>query len=182
MHGSIFEDFVAAARHAAAQEEPGRSIRAFLRDSLTQQEELSTAIAAMDEDEALLFEDQTCSVWSCRYAPDVVLAPHEHCMPVHIAVYQGTEVEVLYKREPGQLRHGGNKQVNAGDVVSLGADAIHAITAEGTGKSHAIHIYEGALTQKQRSLFDWGTGKEVEFSMENFHTMKRQKTDMDEFR
>ena len=129
----------------------------------------------------MLFEDDTCSIWSCRFSPDVVFAPHEHCMPVHIGVYRGAEVEVLYKREPGHLRHGGNKIVKAGDVVSLGADAIHAITADDDGQSHAIHVYMGPLTQIERSLFDWETGEAIGFTMENFHGMKRNKADMVEF-
>ncbi|MBY6068405.1 hypothetical protein KUW17_16780 [Leisingera aquaemixtae] len=102
-------------------------------------------------------------------------------MGVHIAVYRGTEVEVLYKREPGKMRHGGNCLVKAGDVVRLGTEAIHAITADGSGQSHAIHVYEGPLTQIDRSLFDWTTGAKVEFSMENFHAMARRKTSMTEF-
>ena len=59
--------------------------------------------------------------------------------------------------------------------------AVHAVTADGDGQSHAIHVYEGPLTQIQRSLFDWVTGEEVEFTMENFHAMARNKADMDEF-
>lgn len=129
----------------------------------------------------MLFEDQTCSIWTCRYGAELVLAPHEHRMAVHIAVYRGTEVEVLYKREPGALRHGGNTSVPAGKVTSLGPDAIHAITAEGPVQSHAIHVYEGPLTQVERALFDWTTGEKVDFTMENFHALARKKTDMAEF-
>ena len=113
--------------------------------------------------------------------PNVVFAPHEHGMGVHIAVYRGTEVEVLYKRAPGKLRYGGNTLVKAGEVVRLGPEAIHAITSDGSEQSIALHVYEGPLTQIERSLFDWTTGEAVEFSMENFYAMARRKVDMDEF-
>ena len=102
-------------------------------------------------------------------------------MGVHVAVYRGVEVEVFYKREPEKLQHTGNSLVRTGDVVHLSHDAVHAVTADGDGQSHAIHVYEGPLTQIQRSLFDWVTGEEVEFTMENFHSMARNKVDMDEF-
>ena len=93
----------------------------------------------MPEDEALLLEDETCSIWTCRYGSDVVFPPHEHCVKVHIAVYRGSEVEVLYHREPGRLRHAKNRVVTVGEVATLGADAAHAVTGEGDGQSLAIH-------------------------------------------
>lgn len=178
----ILADLVANARKAAASDDSAAAIRAVLADTQRFRDEMADAIAVSEEDEILLFEDDTCSIWTCRYDADVVLAPHEHAMPVHVAVYRGTEIEVLYKREPGRLRHGGNKAVPAGDVISLGRDAIHAITSEGPGQSHAIHIYEGPLTRVERSLFDWESGAAIAFTMENFHAMKRMKADMVEFR
>ncbi|QCO57302.1 hypothetical protein EOK75_16290 (plasmid) [Pseudorhodobacter turbinis] len=76
-------------------------------------------------------------------------------MSVHIAVYRGAEIEFLYKREPGRLKHGGNKVILAGEVASLSPDAIH--------------VYEGPLTAVKRSLFDWASGAEVDFTVGNFH-------------
>ena len=65
--------------------------------------------------------------------------------------------------------------------MRLGPDAIHAITSDGDEQSIAIHVYEGPLTQVERSLFDWTTGAEVDFTMENFQAMARRKEDMAEF-
>lgn len=181
MPQNILEDLILRIRQAAASEDRVSAIRALLQESQADKEELAEAIAAFEEDEVMVFEDETCSIWTCRYSADVVFAPHEHCMGVHIAVYRGTEVEVLYKREPGKLRHGGNSLVKAGSVVRLGPEAIHAITADGNAQSHAIHVYEGPLTKIERSLFDWTTGERVAFSMENFHAMARRKASMAEF-
>ena len=177
----LFDDLVKRAREAAIATDSGKAIRALLEDSMRDQDTIADAIASTPEDEVMLFEDETCSIWTCRYSSDVVFSPHEHCMPVHIGVYRGTEVEVLYKREPDVLRHGGNKHVNAGDVISLGPEAIHAITADGDVQSHAIHIYEGALTKVERSLFDWETGEALDFTMENFYALARNKADTAEF-
>lgn len=175
------DQLVETLRIAAASLERSNDIRAVLQESLRAPEATANAIAAISDDELLLHEDELCSIWSCRYDPHTVLAPHEHRMPVHIAVYRGTELEVFYKREADRLRHGGNKPVSAGELVSLGADAIHAVSAEGKEQSHAIHVYEGPLTKIERSLFDWTTGDKVEFTMENFHAMARRKADMPEF-
>lgn len=177
----ILKNFVERARIAAASDNPKSAIRELLKSSMSESDAMADAIASLEDDEVMFFEDETCSIWTCRYDSSVVLAPHEHCMSVHIAVYRGTEVEVLYKREPARLKHGGNKLISAGEVASLGPDAIHAITADGNGQSHAIHIYEGSLTAVKRSLFDWVSGEEIHFTMENFHAMRRLKSDMEEF-
>ena len=164
MAKQVLENLFGQIKKAAAAEDRSSAIRALLEKSQWRKDELAEAIAELDEDEIMAFEDETCSIWTCRYSSDVVFAPHEHCMGVHIAVYNGAEVEVLYKREPGNLRHGGNTLVKAGDVVRLGPEAIHAITAD-DGQSIAIHVYEGPLTQIKRSLFDWTSGEKVEFTM-----------------
>jgi len=181
MSQDILENLVAQVREAAATEKASSAIRSLMQHSQSRKNEYADAIAAMPDDEVMLFEDNTCSIWTCRYDSTIVLAPHEHRMGVHIAVYRGAEVEVLYKLEPGKLCHSGNRLIKAGDVVRLDQDAVHAVTAEGRDQSHAIHIYEGPLTRSQRSLFDWVSGEQVEFTMENFHSMARNKSDMNEF-
>lgn len=182
MSTAELDKLVVSIRNAAAcAEDRSASIRSVLQESQGRRDSIADEIAKIDEDELLLHEDDTCSIWSCRYSADIVLAPHEHRMSVHVAVYRGTEVEVLYKREPGLLRHGGNKMVSAGDVITLGKEAIHAITSDGRMQSHAIHVYEGPLTKVERSLFDWKTGDEVAFTIENFRSMARRKADMTEF-
>lgn len=174
----LLDILVDEARAAAAEADPSEALRAMLADTLYDCDAMADAIAAQPDDEVLLFEDTTCSVWSCRYDAETVLPPHEHCMTVHIAVYRGTEVEVLYRREPDCLSFGGTAAVEAGSLLSLGPDAVHAVTADGTVQSHAIHIYEGPLTEVKRSLFNWEDGGEVEFTTANFHTMMRKRDDV----
>ncbi len=182
MSQSLLNAFVKRVRDEAASDKPTTALRELLKDSFSQRNSMADAIAAQEEDEVLLFEDETCSIWTCRYYPDIVLPPHEHRMTVHIAVYQGNEVEVLYHRGQGYLRHAQNRVVSEGEVLSLGSDAVHAVTAEGIGQSHAIHIYEGPLTKVKRSLFDWTNGSEIEFTMENFHAMLRKRSELDELK
>ncbi len=180
-HAPELEKLVAGIRKAASTGNATNALRELLLESVLQPNAIAGAIADISDDELMLFEDSSCSVWSCRYSSDAVFAPHEHCMTAHIAVFRGTEVEVMYRRESGEMRHIGNTPVGAGEVLTLSPDAIHAVTADGTEQSHAIHVYEGPLTQVSRSLYDWNTGAAVEFSMENFHAMKRVKSQMLEF-
>ena len=100
MTQKILKDFVVQIREAAASEDRKSAMRELLQDSQSRKVLMADAIAALEEDEVMFFEDETCSIWTCRYDPNVVFAPHEHGMGVHIAVYRGTEVEVLYNARP----------------------------------------------------------------------------------
>ena len=168
-------------RNVAGADNATDALRELLQQSVLKPNAIADAIAEIIDDELILFEDSSCSVWSCRYSSDAVFAAHEHCMTAHIAVFRGSEVEVMYRREPGVMCHAGNTLVGAGEVLTHTPDVIHAVTADGTEHSHAIHVYEGPLTQVSRSLYDWNTGAAVEFTMEYFHVMKRVKSQMLEF-
>lgn len=176
----VFTDLVTDIRTVVSRPDHDADLRALLEGSFSSQNEIADAIAATEEDEILLFEDETCSIWSCRFNPDVVMPPHEHKMTVHIAVYRGSELQVLYRRDPDQLRHERNRRVDPHQVLTLSADAVHAVTSGTDKPSHAIHVYEGPLTTIKRDLFDWSTGATVDFSMDNFHAMVRARSDVPE--
>lgn len=180
MTPKILDDTVIRLREAAIADDQAKAVRDVLETTLLDSDAMAKAVASMVDDEVMLFEDDTCSIWTCRFDNDIVLPPHEHRMAVHIAVYQGAELELLYQRDSDRLVHTRNELVSAGNVVNLDSDAIHAVTAEGSTQSHAIHVYEGPLMQIKRSLFDWDTGKAVEFTMENLHAMARKKSEMED--
>ena len=85
----------------------------------------------------------------------------------------------MYRRDAGVLSMAKSKTVESGQVFSLGADGIHAVTADGNEPSLALHVYLGPLMQVERSLFDWETGEEVEFTMDNFHNMTKASEDFE---
>ena len=134
---------------------------------------IASAIAEQDEDHIMLFEDDSVSIWTSRFHPTEVIPPHEHKMDVHIAVFRGGEKNILYRRENGVAKHVSSKVVKSGEIFSMGANGIHAVTADGSEPSLAIHVYLGPLMQVERFLFDWDTGEEVEYTMENFENMTR---------
>lgn len=178
----VLEELVENLRRQAAARDAAGAVRRVLADSFEHRQALSDAIAATAEDEVQLFENDHCSIWSCRFRPERVMPPHEHRMPVHIACYNGAEVQLLYRRTGNRLEHAGNTSVKTGSVISLGPDAVHAVTAEPGTASHAIHVYMGPLMQVRRDLFDWTTGAAVDFTMENFHAMVRPAGDIAELR
>jgi hypothetical protein len=74
MTQKVLEDFIAQIRGAAASEDRKSTIRALLQESQCRKDLMADAIAALEEDEVMFFEDETCSIWTCRYDPNVVFA------------------------------------------------------------------------------------------------------------
>lgn len=176
-----YDGFVEAARAAARESESTTAVRALLEKTLDDPAAIAEAIPDQAEDEIMLFEDETVSIWSCRFQPFVVMPPHEHKMTVHVGVFQGGEKNILFRRERESLKHVSTKVVRPGEVLSIGPDGIHAVTAEGDRPSHALHVYLGPLMQVERALFDWQSGAEVDFTMENFHSMKKPSSALKEY-
>jgi len=173
-----YEAFIDAARAAAVSDDPTKAVRALLKQTVADPEKLAASIPSQDEDEIMLFEDDTVSIWSCIFQPHVVMPPHEHRMPVHVGCFKGGEKSYLYRRDGTTLNHGTTRIVHPGEVFSMGGDGIHAVTADGDNCCHALHVYTGPLMQVKRSLFDWNTGTEIDFTMENFHAMKKSTLDL----
>ena len=168
-----FEKFVEDVRKEAKSADPNQSVRALLERCVAEPDPIIDATPNDGEDEIMLFEDETLSIWHCRFQPHVVMPPHEHLLDVHIAVYSGGEKNIFFRSIDNELKHEATKVVRPGEVLSLGSDCIHAVTAEGDASSLALHVYMGPLMRLKRSLFDWETGQKIEFSMENFYKLKR---------
>ena len=175
----LIDKLVENARAAALDPEPTKAVRDVMLRALADPAPIADVIAAQGDDELLLHEDDTVSIWTCRFHPSQVVPPHEHKMDVHIGVFRGTEKNILFKRKEGALEPSKSKAVKAGQVFSMGADGIHAVTADGDEPSLALHVYLGPLMQVERSLYDWTTGEPVEFTMENFHAMTRDAAEVE---
>ncbi|MEQ8602022.1 MAG: hypothetical protein RIB45_01790 [Marivibrio sp.] len=174
------ESFIAAAKAAAASDDPTRAVRELLAETVRDPAPIKAAFAHVEADEENFYEDETLSLWMTRFQPHQVLPPHDHGVSVHIAVYSGVERNLLYRRpkEGGGLGEPIVRETPAGELLSLGPDGIHAPTAAGDGPSEALHVYMGKLSTVERSLFDWDTGRTVPFTMERFEGLVRPKGDV----
>lgn len=173
-----FDAFVSEVRTAAESPDPSEAVRTYLEKCVSDPAPIIAASPQSGDDEENLYEDENLSIWRCRFQPHVVMPPHEHKLPVHIAVYAGGEKNILFQVKDGKLEHTSTTVVGPGEVLSLDDSCIHAVTAEGGAPSDALHVYMGPLMKLKRDLFDWSTGEPVEFSMENFDQMKRPVSDL----
>ena len=176
-----FEGFVQDIRAAALQPDASEAVRSTLQRYVLNPEPIIAATPQGGDDEIMLFEDDTLSIWWCRFEPHVIMPPHEHKLEVHIATYSGGEKNVIFKRDAGKLIHDSTHVVQAGEVFSLDKDGLHAVGGDGDQQSLSLHVYMGPLTTLKRDLFEWTTGEPVAFTMDNFIGMKRAVADLPPF-
>jgi predicted metal-dependent enzyme (double-stranded beta helix superfamily) len=108
------------------------------------------------------------TVLNVVWAPGMLLLPHDHRMWAEIAVYTGTEDNVFYRRVPderGHIEESGGKQLQTGEVLLLGDDAIHSVHNSLDRLTAAIHVYGGDFFRQPRS--QWGPGERVEHAYDH---------------
>jgi len=169
-----FDQFVTDARAAAVSDKPTHTIRTLMQKALETPETLvANNPLKKDVDEIMLFEDDTVSVWICRFDPYSVVPPHEHKMNAFIGVFKGREKNHFFKIDTNGLKYQSTQIIDAGQMTSIGTDGLHAVVAEGDEDCYSLHVYTGPLSKVKRSLFDWDTGQALEFTEENFSRLKR---------
>lgn len=126
-----------------------------------------------------LFEDETISIMIVHAPPGVIQPPHDHLMGVVIGGFRGAEHQRLFRRTPDgetAIEPAGTSVVEPGDVFSLGAHGVHAIEAQGSEWSSAVHVYLGKLSAAPRSLFHPDTFVEEPLDLAVYDTYCRSRT------
>ena len=165
--------FVQQLREAAGEEEAVKKVREVMTGAFRNPGAIKSAMPEYENDDEILFEDTSVSIWFVRFMPGLHVPPHDHQTTVTIGVYDGVENNHFYLREPGRLVHKGSRRVGAGDVIALKPDGIHSVEAADGKPSCGIHVYLAKLTQIERSLFDWDSGEPRPFTDDNYDAMKR---------
>ncbi len=167
------DDFVQQLRAAALESEPVKKVRDLMSDAFIDPQAIRDAMPEFENDDEILFEDESVSIWFVRFMPGLHVPPHDHQTTATIGVYEGAEDNHFYLREGGRLVHKTSKRVGPGDVIALKPDGIHSVEATDGAQTCGIHVYLAALTTIERSLFDWETGEASPFTDENYNRMKR---------
>jgi predicted metal-dependent enzyme (double-stranded beta helix superfamily) len=167
------DDFVSRLRQAAVSDEPVKRVRALMTGAFGDPAAIRAAMPRFDNDDEVLYEDDSVSIWSVRFMPGLHVPPHDHQTTATIGVYEGAEDNHFYLREAGRLVHRSSRRVGPGDVIALKPDGIHSVHAADGLESRGIHVYLAPLTTIERSLFDWETGEACAFTDDNYERMKR---------
>ena len=170
----MFDQLITDLRDAAGKADAEAAVKAILADFVSDPAAAKAALADDTEDDVILFEDERISIWFCRFQPGATVPPHNHCMSATIGVFQGVERNDLYRRDDAAMPElAESTPIAAGEVVQIAADAVHGVTCISDVPSEAIHVYLGALTRTDRSLFDLDAGVELPFTDENYHRLTK---------
>jgi len=170
----VLDDFVTQLRAAAKTVDPVKQVRALMTETFSNPAAIKASMPAFDNDDEVLYEDDTVSIWFVRFVPGLHVPPHDHQTTATIGVYEGAEDNHFYLSEPGKLVHKSSRRVGPGDVIALKPDGIHSVEAADGKQSCGIHVYLAKLTTIERSLFDWESGEARPFTDENYDQMKRE--------
>ena len=167
------DQLVAELREAARADEPAKRVRELMTAAFSDPAAIAAAMPHFDNDDEVLFEDDTVSIWFVRFVPGLHVPPHDHQTTATIGVYEGAEDNHFYLREDDRLVHKSTRRVGPGDVIALKPDGIHSVEAADNKVSCGIHVYLAKLTTIERSLFDWDSGAPRPYTDENYDQMKR---------
>ena len=154
------DDLVAACVDAIATTEPLPATRVVL-ERACRDRELRDVLRRGNTGINVLYNAANLTVLNVVWPPEITLVPHNHRMWAAIGIYGGREENRFFRRDGLTIAPSGGKELDEGDVLLLGDDAIHSVTNprrhDFTG---SIHIYGGDYFGVARSLWDPDTLEE----------------------
>jgi predicted metal-dependent enzyme (double-stranded beta helix superfamily) len=171
------QEFIDRLRDAASSDNAATRVEALMLEAFRDPAAVRAAMPAFDADEEILFEDESLSVYYCRFDPDQQVPPHDHGTTAIIGVYEGGEVNSFYRAGEGRLVETSSVVLEPGDVLRIGPDAIHTVMTSGAESCHGLHVYLAPLTTMDRSLYDWETGTAEPMTDKRFEALTRHRPD-----
>ena len=107
--------FVRSARSAAADARPVAAVKTLMSQVFADPKAIARAAGSLTGPDECLYEDDGVSIYSGRFAPHELVPPHNHRIHAFLGVYEGTEVNLLYKQvKAGQLKLAKRRVLNPG--------------------------------------------------------------------
>jgi predicted metal-dependent enzyme (double-stranded beta helix superfamily) len=148
------EEFIADCREAGRGTDGRDLVRELLIRFLEQPDGVVTALGKDEGGIDVLYAAPELTVLNVIWVPRMTIFPHDHRMWATIGIYAGTEANTLYRRGSSQIQAAGERVLDAGDVFSLGPDAIHSVHNPRECFTGAIHVYGGDFVNAPRSQWD----------------------------
>lgn len=145
------EAFVAACRRGVEEPDAAAACARVVRDALSTGVGIDEALGVDEIGPVTLFADAGLTVQRIVWPPGVRSAPHDHRMWAVVGVYRGTEHNIIYERDGSGLVERERRQVEAGDVLTLDAAAIHGVANPSDSVVAGLHVYGGDIDGIERS-------------------------------
>ena len=172
----MLDTLISALRQAAKTAKADANVKAIVTEFVKNPEIASSLVPNYDEDDVILFEDETISIWFCRFQPGTKVPPHDHRMSATIGVFKGTEFNEIYaadEHDGGRLAPAHSISIFAGEVLQISEDKIHSVACTSQHASEAIHVYLGPLSKIDRALYDVDAGAKLAFTDENYAALTK---------
>jgi predicted metal-dependent enzyme (double-stranded beta helix superfamily) len=168
------DSLVEVLKTASRAPEPVKNIKAIMDQVFLDPVNIAKHMPSFTEDDVIIHEDESVSIWHCRFQPGVSVPPHNHQMTATIGVYAGEERNTFYRAgsNNGLVRDNAVDMV-PGNVLSLKPSDIHSVRCTSEQPSCGIHVYLGPLSRIERSLFDWESGEAMPFTESAYEQLKR---------
>jgi predicted metal-dependent enzyme (double-stranded beta helix superfamily) len=148
------DEFVAECRSALTESQPRLAVRDLLERTVSRSDELEAALPATRGELKPLYKSPELTVLNVIWAPGMSLYPHDHRMWAAIGIFRGREDNTLFRRSGEDLTRSGTKELDEGDVLLLGDDAVHAVENPLAECTAAIHVYGGDFFNREMSQWD----------------------------
>lgn len=162
--------FVADCRNALADDPAQKAVREVTMRALADAASIRDAIGAPRAQIQKLHAAPDLVILNVIWAPGMTVMPHNHNMWAIIAMYDGREDNIFWRRikdaPGGRIEAAGARALSTGECATLGPDIIHSVTNPAARFSGAIHIYGGDFFNVARSEWSPETLLEGPYSAE----------------
>ena len=160
----VIDQFVEACREVVAD---GASVRprlaALVAELVAEPERVAAAVPPFADvptsargwrlgGEHVCHQDDDLTVMVLDTLPGIAQPPHDHSMVAIIGVFEGCEDQRFWSRTADGIEPAAGRALAAGESVTLGERAIHAISTTAT-PARAVHVYLGDIYAADRSIF-----------------------------
>lgn len=166
------DDIVARCRTAIGEHTPQLAVRDVVDELVRDPATLAAAVGPVTEGGIrALHRGDDLTVLHIAWTPGMKLNPHEHRMWAVVGMYGGQEDNTFFRRVESGIETSGGRSLEAGHVLLMGDDAIHAVANPRREYAVALHVYGGDFFTGQRSEWDEETFEERPRDVEG--TMRR---------
>lgn len=166
------DELVARLRVAAENTAAVEEIASILQQVVDDADRVDQDMPVFRDNDVVLFEDNTISIWHCRSESGYSVPAYDHQMEAVIGVYKGAERNRLYRPDgDGYLTMHREITLSAGDMLHIMPNDIHAVSCVSVDACCGLHVYLGCLTEVKRSLSNLEKGAQMTFTDDKYHRL-----------
>ena len=161
--------FIEECLAALTERAPNLAVQQIVSRTMSEPGEVTRAFGEPTEaGTQVVYRADDLTILRVVWAPLMKIYPHDHRTWAVIGIEGGQEDNAFYRRrkdEPG-LEQVNARSIAESETLSLGADAIHAVTNPRRKFTSAIHVYGGDFFAIPRSEWDTPAAPEQPYSIE----------------